>query len=211
MKKYYKILIPSLYIGVVAVMVLCIVTVINGIKSYSNLKPTYDYTIDEVFQSDIVSPVVKTESDKIVKPYMSDSVKIGKYFYDYNDESNKQENSLIVYNNTYIQNTGVDYIDEDSFEVISVLDGEIIGIEDNPVYGKTITIKHNDNLKTIYSNLTDVLVNVGYKVSKGESIANSDVSKFDKDEKYLLHFEVNYKDKEINPEEFYNMKLNELE
>ena len=134
MKKYYKILIPSLYIGVVAVMVLCIVTVINGIKSYSNLKPTYDYTVDEVFQSDIVSPVVKTESDKIVKPYMSDTVKIGKFFYDYNDESNKQENSLIVYNNTYIQNTGVDYIDEDSFEVLSVLDGEIIGIEDNTSY-----------------------------------------------------------------------------
>ena len=210
MRKYSKFFIPAIYLGVVIVMVLSVMMVISGIKKFVTEKPNYDYTLDDFFQSDI-SPVMKTEPGKVIRPYLSDKVKVGKYFYDYESTSEKQEDSIIVYQNTYMQNSGVDYVNDESFEVLSVLDGEVIAIEDNEVYGKLITIKHNDNLKTVYGNVTDVLVNVGYKVSQGEIIANSKESDLDNSEKSMLHFEVYYKGSPIDPENLYTLKVSELE
>ena len=210
MEKYTKYLMPTIYIGVIAVMVVSVMLVVTGVKNFLTEEPKYNYTIDEYFQSDL-SPVVSTTSDTIIRPYIDDSVKVGKYFYDFESDSNKQEGSLIYFENTYMQNKGVDYVNDENFDVLSVLDGEVISIEDNEVYGKVITIKHNDNLKTVYSNVTDVLVTVGYKVSQGEIIASSTASKLDTTNKSLLHFEVYYKENPMDPENLYTLKVNELE
>jgi stage II sporulation protein Q len=208
MGKYTKYLMPTLYLGVIAVMIFSVVLIISGVKNYisdSNNK----FTLDNVFEGEIL-PVTKIESNIIVKPFISEKVKVGKYFYDYEEESKKQEDSLLYYENTYMQNNGVDYISDEDFEVVSVLDGEIISIEENDIYGKIITIKHNDNLNTVYSNVKDVLVNVGYKTSQGEIIATSDTSKLDDSKKSTLHFEVYYKGNTIDPEEMYTLKVSDL-
>lgn len=208
MDKYKKILIPSLYVGVIGLMIGCSTVILNAIKNYVSVDENYKFTIDNVFDGDIV-PVMKSENDSIVRPYISDSVKIGRYFYDYESETEKQESSIISYENVYMQNTGVDYVDDEEFEIVSILDGEIIGIEDNEIYGKIITIKHGDNLITRYCNVNNVLVSVGYKVSQGEIIASSNSSVFDNNE--MLHFEVIYKGNIIDPENLYSIKISELD
>ena len=50
-------------------------------------------------------------------------------------------------------------------------------IKDGELYGKVITIKHNDNLYSVYSNISNVLISVGYRVSQGEIIGTSSDSK----------------------------------
>ncbi len=210
MEKYTKYLMPTIYIGVIAVMVVSVMLVVTGVKNYLTEEPKYNYTLDDFFQSDI-SPVIKTESDTIIRPYIDDGVKVGKYFYDFESDEKKQEDALIYFENTYMQNKGVDYVNDEDFDVLSVLDGEVISVEDNEVYGKVVTIKHNDNLKTVYSNLTNVLVTVGYKVSQGEIIASATSSKLDTTDKSLLHFEVYYKENPMDPENLYTLKVNELE
>lgn len=209
MGKYTKYLMPTLYLGVIAIMIFSVVLIISGIKTYIS-DSNYKFTLDKVFEGEVI-PVTKIESDLIVKPFISENVKVGKYFYDYEDESKKQSESLIYYENTYMQNNGVDYVSNEEFDIVSVLDGEVIAIEDNEVYGKVITIKHNDNLNTIYSNVKDVLVNVGYKTSQGEIIATSDTSKLEETKKPTLHFEVYYKGNVIDPEEMYTLKVSDLE
>ena len=109
-----------------------------------------------------------------------------------------------------MQNNGVDYSNDEEFDVVSILDGEVISIEDNAIYGKVVTIKHNDNLKSIYSNVKNVLVNIGYKISQGEIFASSDTYKVDTKVKSLLHFEVYYKDNAIDPENLYTMSVSDL-
>ena len=209
MGKYYKFLLPTFYVGIVAVMVVSVLLVVTGIKNYVNESNNMKYTIDSVFE-DKVEPVNKTSSNTIVKPYVSENVKVGRTFYDYKAEAKKQENSLIVYENTYMQNNGVDYSNDEEFDVVSILDGEVISIEDNAIYGKVVTIKHNDNLKSVYSNVKNVLVNVGYKISQGEIFASSDTYKVDTKVKSLLHFEVYYKDNAIDPENLYTMSVSDL-
>ena len=209
MKKYSKIIIPSIYVGVIGVMVVSCLLVVSGVKNFISERKDYDYTLDKVFVKDTI-PVSKNESNMIIKPYTNDKVKVYSYFYDFESDTKKQLNSLIYYENTYMQNNGVDYSNEENFDVVSILDGEVISIEDNAIYGKVVTIKHNDNLKSVYSNVKDVLVNVGYKISQGEIFASTTSYKVDTNVKSLLHFEVYYKDNAIDPENLYTMSVSDL-
>lgn len=211
MKKYSKILIPTIYLGVIAVMVMSVILVLSGVKSYISDKPIYEWTLDNVFDEETM-PVVKENNEVIIKPYLSENIKVLRYFYDFETEDEKKQmNSLIVYGETYMQNNGVDYYSDEEFDVVSILDGEIISIEDNDIYGKVVTIKHNDNLISVYSNVKDVLVSTGYRVSQGEIIATSDKSKIDKDINAMLHFEVKYKNNVIDPESLYTLSVSELQ
>lgn len=209
MKKYSKIIIPSIYVGVIGVMVVSCLLVVSGVKNFLNERKDYDYTLDKVFIKDTI-PVSKNENNMIIKPYTNDKVKVYSYFYDFEGDTKKQLDSLIYYENTYMQNNGVDYSNDEEFDVVSILDGEVVSIEDNAIYGKVVTIKHNDNLKSVYSNVKNVLVNVGYKISQGEIFASSDAYKVDTKVKSLLHFEVYYKDNAIDPENLYTMSVSDL-
>lgn len=210
MGKYYKVLLPIFYIGIIAVMVACILLVITGIKNYVEDSNKTKFTLDSVFE-DTVEPVNKTESNTIIKPFTSDKVTVGRTFYDYKSEAKKQERSLIVYENTYMQNNGVDYVCSDEFDVVSVLAGEIISIEDNDVYGKVVTIKHNKNLTSIYSNIKSITAKVGYKISQGEILGVSNKSSLESSDKNMLHFEVYYKGNPIDPENLYTMSVSDFE
>lgn len=210
MGKVSKILIPTIYIGVIAVMIVSTVLVLSGIQSYLVELPTYQYTLDGVFDENVVPVSTTPVAETIIKPYNSDKVNIGKYFYDYESDESKQEDALIEYEGIYMQNNGVDYVSDDKFDVMTILPGEVISIEDNEVYGKVITVKHNDNLKSVYSNVKDILVSVGYSASQGEIIASSDKSKIDENNA-MLHFEVYYKDNPIDPESLYTLSVSELQ
>lgn len=210
MNKYSKILLPTFYIGIIAVMVLCATLVVSGVKTYLTNREEMKFTIDNVFDED-TTPVVKTETNTIVKPYIAESVKVGRYFYDFESDEKKQENSLILYEDTYMQNNGVDYVDSKNFDVVAILDGEVISIEDSEVYGKVVTIKHNGNLKSVYSNVDGVLVSVGYKVHQGEIFAMSAKPKLKSDYESMLHFEVFYKESAIDPENMYTLSVSDFQ
>mgnify|MGYP003299714825 CR=1 FL=1 len=47
--------------------------------------------------------------------------------------------TIIIYENTYMQNSGVDYVSSNLFDVVSILGGTIISIEENDILG-TFTI-----------------------------------------------------------------------
>ncbi len=210
MNKYSKILLSSLYVIVTSVMVFGVVMVVNGIKSYIVEKPNYNYALNDVFMSDIM-PVSKTSNDFFVRPYTKENIKITSSFYDEKADNSKQESSIIFYKGTYLQNNGVDYTSDEDFDVVSVFDGEVISIEDNDVYGKVLTIKHNDNLLTTYSNIKNILVTVGYRVSQGEIIGSSNKSNIDSNIKSMLHFEIKYKDDYLNPETFYTLNVSNFQ
>lgn len=213
MKKVTKILLPTVYLGVIGVMVVSVLLVLSGVKSYLNEYPNYQYTIDGMFNEYIVpvSALDKNNPETIIKPYIDEKVKVGTYFYDFESDSNKQIDSLIVFEGTYMQNNGVDYVSTEPFDVVSILPGEVISIEDNEVYGKVITIKHNDNLKSIYSNVDNILVSVGYQVSIGEVIATSNKPKIKNDYESMLHFEVYYKENALDPESLYTLSVSNFE
>ena len=73
-----------------------------------------------------------------------DQVKIGKYYYDYKADETKQQNSITYHDNTYMQNSGIDYILEETFEVNSILDGTVTNVTTDELLGNCVEIKHDN-------------------------------------------------------------------
>ena len=120
------------------------------------------------------------------------------------------KNSIIYYENIYMQNSGVDYKLEEVFDVVSVLDGKVISVEDNDMMGTTVQIKHDNNLISVYQSLSNVKVKVDDTIIQGQVIAQSGESNINKDLGNHLHFELYHNGKIVNPEEYYNKSIDEL-
>ena len=100
---------------IVAILVLIpVLTVI--ILSKESMKKTNDLVTTDTI-SDTV-PVIN-ETRKMINPYTDSSVTISKSYYDYKGEATEQEKSITVYENTYIQNTGIDYISTNTFDIVT--------------------------------------------------------------------------------------------
>lgn len=166
-----------------------------------------DSEITEDYNQDI--PVVST-SDIIVRPYLNNDVKIVKSFYDYNADSEEQENAIIYYEDTYMQNSGVDYSAEDIFDVVSILDGTVISVEENDILGTTVQIRHSNDLISVYQSLSDINVKENEQVVQGQIIAKSGNSNINKELGNHLHFELYYNGSIVNPESYYDKSINDL-
>ena len=170
-----------------------------------------EYVDGEIMEdnSNIDVPVVSTPT-VINRPYLDSSVSISKTFYNYEGTSEEQEKSIIYYEDTYMQNSGVDYTSENVFDIVSVLDGTVISVEENDLLGTTIEIRHSNNLISVYQGLSDVIVEENMIVIQGQVIAKSGTSNINKDLGNHLHFELYHNGKIVNPEEYYNKNVDEL-
>ena len=88
-----------------------------------------------------------------------------------------------------MQNSGTDYTLKEVFDVVSVLDGTVIEVSDNKVLGKTVKIKHSNELTSTYQSLSEVNVKKDDTIKRGELIGKSGTNAiYTKD--YNLHFEL---------------------
>lgn len=110
----------------------------------------------------------------------------------------------LIYSNTLEEwtiHSGIDIKADKTTIVVASEAGTIESIKNDPRYGLTITIAHEDGFKTVYSNLlTTEFVSEGEVVEKGQTIATvGDTASFEIADDSHLHFEM-YKDSEnVNP------------
>ena len=154
-------------------------------------------------------PVVSTDV-VIVRPYTNGNVKIVKNYYDYKAEAGQQEDSIVYYGNTYMQNSGVDYGMNDEFEVVSILDGIVVEVVDDDIMGKTVKIKHSNDLISVYQSLGSVDVKIDDNVTQAMIIGKSGDSNISSELGNHLHFELYYQGRVVNPENYYDKLLGEL-
>lgn len=211
MKRIKPLVIPMIYGVCVIAFLFCMYFAgklsNNFLFKDKNVTNYVDGEIVSEYDNDI--PVVSTSSI-IVRPYLDSNVSIYKTFYDYQDEINNQENSIILYEGTYMQNSGVDYTSDNSFDVISILDGTVINVYENEILGTSIEIRHNNDLISVYQSLSDVTVKEGDNVIQGQILAKSGLSNINRELNNHLHFELYYKGSIVNPEEYYNKSVDEL-
>lgn len=146
----------------------------------------------------------------IGKPFSEEGISIAKYFYDPSASQEEQEKAIFYYEDTYIQNTGVDYNKEEEFSVQAVLDGRVIAVTTDDINGTTVKIEHENNIVSIYQSLGEVNVNENDTVSKGEVIGKSGENALGSDLGKHLHFELSINNVFVNPESYYGKTVNEL-
>jgi len=200
MKKKLKLkpyVLPSVYVIFVIGLTIGTYYVAKNMKK-TKVNPDYNYVSSIILNQDV--PVIN-ETTKIIKPFTSEKVEIGKYYYDYKGEAANQEKSLTRHDNTYIQNSGLDYKSQETFDVVSVLNGTVTKVTEDDLLGKTVEIKHDNEYITVYQSLSEVSVKKGDTVTQGQIIGKSGTNEIDKDLGNHLHFEMYLKGMIINPEE----------
>lgn len=155
------------------------------------------------------TPVVGSTKN-IIRPYKDSEIKPVKYFYEKDDDVNKQQDSIIYYENTYMQNSGVDYSGKDNFDVVAVLDGTVINVNEDNMLGKTIEVRHSNDLITVYQSLSTTTVKQGDTVTQGQVIGKSGTCNVAASLKDHLHFEVMMDGKVIDPETVYDKTIKDL-
>ncbi len=207
-KRLRKFVLPTVYVMVIGVLFVSISILGNVLQSQME----YDNMAVSALK-DNVTPVIKkddTPVSKIEKPFVSTNVAISKSFYDMTDEASKQQNSLVYYENTYLQNSGVLYSSQDAFEVLSSFDGTVTNVATDDILGNYVEITHNPNLKTVYYSLSDVQVKKDDVVVSGDVIGKSGDNKLNGETENCLLFEVYHNGAAIDPEDFYNMNIEDL-
>lgn len=207
-KRLKKFVLPTVYVMVIGVLFISISFLGNVLQS----KIEYGNMAVSALKSN-VTPVGKNDDiveSKIERPYVSSDVSISKSFYDMKDEEATQQNSLVYYENTYLQNSGVLYSANNPFDVISAYDGTVTNVSKDEILGNFVEITHNSNLKTIYYSLSDVQVKKDDTVISGDVIGKSGDNSLNGETENCLLFEVYHNGTAIDPEDFYNMNIEDL-
>lgn len=205
-KKLKSFVIPST-IAILIIGITFTTAIVN--KNKENKKSSnHTFVSNVILENDIA--VINTET-KVINPYTDQSVTIGKYFYDYKAESTQQEKSIVYHDNTYIQNSGVDFISENVFEVVSVLEGTVSDVKEDENLGKIVEIKHEKDCITIYQSLSEVTVKKGDKVNQGQVIGKSGTNELDKEMGNHLHFEFYTNGQVVDPTLYLGKELTKTE
>ncbi len=199
---------PTIYM--ILVLVLLGVVYYNGLIS-SNYEDSEDNELRYVTKLDLLDPVpVVNDEEIMVRPYNSEEVTIGKNYYDAQSPVEDQEKAIIYYEGTYIQNSGVDYVSANSFDVVSCLDGTVISANKSELMGYVVEVKYNNDIIISYQSLSEVNVQVNDVVSKGQKIGVSGTSSIGSELGNHLHLEMYHNGVTVNPEVYYNTNIRNI-
>ena len=163
-----------------------------------------DYITEETFNHYI--PVINTET-RMINPYLEPSVTIGKNYYDYQSDEESQIKAILKHDNTYIQNTGIDYLSDKIFDVISILDGTVVNTSDDESLGKIVEVKHNNGIISSYQSLGTINVKKGDIITQGQVLGTSGSNELDKELGNHLHFEIYDNGQAMNPMNYLNKEV----
>ena len=194
---------PTL-IATLGLVALIVTTLIINPKDNLQDNNNLNYVSNTILMQEI--PVINTTT-KVIYPYTDPSVTIGKSYYDYKATSEEQEKSIIYHENTYMQNSGIDFIYENKFDVIAVLDGVVTNVKEDDLLGKIVEVNHNNEFVSIYQSLSEVKVKKGDSVTQGQVLGISGTNKLDKALGNHLHFEFYAEGQIVNPITYLDKEL----
>lgn len=117
----------------------------------------------------------------------------------------------LVYSNTlqeWVTHNGVDIKADKTSVVKAAAEGTVSAIKNDPRYGLTVIITHDDGYQTVYSNLlTAEFVVKGEKVEGGQTIGTvGNSASFEIEDEYHLHFELLKDNEYLNPVNYINFE-----
>ena len=193
--------------GILFLLVFSIIFSIEKETSPKLENDDIDFVSKTILENDV--PVVSI-NNVVKRPYNDDSVKIVKDYYDYKDESVEQENSIIYFEDTYLQSSGVNYSNGSTFDVLSILDGVIVSVTSNDLLGNIIEVDHSNGIVAYYQSVDEVAVKVGDIVSRGSKLGVSGESNIAKDLGKHLSFELSINGSLVNPEDYYERNISDI-
>lgn len=199
---------PVLYITLIFALVVGLYFTSNALnKEVGESLEDVTY-VSSVILEDVV-PVVNVDTT-ISNPYLGEDIKIERYYYNMEDDLDRQKESIVYYDDTYMPNTGLDYTSENSFEIVSILDGTVIDIKEDELLGKIVEIRHNNELVSSYAGLSEISVQKGETITQGMKIGMSGTNKLNSSLGNHLHLEIYENGINIDPNKVIGKKLGDF-
>lgn len=110
----------------------------------------------------------------------------------------------LVYSSTleeWTTHLGIDIAMQKTDVVKAVADGKVKSIKNDPRYGLTVVIEHQNGFESIYSSLlTAEFITVGEEVKQGQTIATvGNTARFEIADETHLHFEIKQNGENVDP------------
>ena len=206
-KKEFSLLMPTIYFSILLVITTIVYFTKVANKEYEKIGlDNITYVSNSILNRSI--PVVNIPD--VLKSPVVENIPIVRFFYDSNSDLSKKEKSIVYYEGTYMPNTGIDYANGEAFDVFAMYDGTVVDINDDELLGKTVKIKHNNELISVYQGIDNIEIKVGDIVFTGSKIATSGKSKINSGLGESLHFEIYKGGVYINPENVINHKISDI-
>lgn len=141
-----------------------------------------------------------------------DNAVVKMQFYDNDSDKAEQEAALVVYNNQYHPNTGIDIADKEGkeFDVVASLSGEVTMVKEDSLLGNVIEIEHDNGIVTQYQSIKNMKVKAGDTVKQGDAIATAGTSQFNEKAGIHVHFEIRKDGTPVNPLDYMDKPLSAL-
>ncbi|WHY77424.1 M23 family metallopeptidase [Neobacillus sp. WH10] len=203
---------PAIYIASAAI----ILTGVLWYQASSSNTDKYDYKSTDLAGKKNETPAVevnKTFENFKMPVVKADEAVVKVKFYDFNAKAEDQEAALVFYNNSYLQNTGIDLAmkNGETFDVTASLSGKVIRVEEDATLGNVIEIEHDKGIVTQYQSVKDIKVKVGDQVKQGHAIAKAGQSLFNEKAGTHVHFEIRKDGVAVNPTSYFEKPLNTLQ
>ena len=206
-KKEISLIVPTIYLLILFVIAVGVYFTSKYYGYFEEYKlDNITYVSNGVFNRSV--PIISIP-DKLSTP-VGENIDIVRYYYDKDDSIDKKEKSIVYYEGTYMPNTGIDYANKDTFDVVSIFDGTVVDVLDDELLGKTVKIRHNSELISVYQGIDNIEVKTGDTIFQNQKIATSGTSKINKDLGESLHFEIYKNGVTINPQNCFNQKIGDI-
>lgn len=170
-----------------------------------------DETVVKVDENQNKETTTEEKTIETLKSPVKDGIGIVRYYYDKDDDASKQEQSLILFEDVYRPNQGVDYANKnETFDVMAAISGTVTKKTNDPVLGWVVTITNSDNISTTYESLSEVSVELNQEVKQGDTIGKSGENVYEADLKNHLHFILQKEDQLYNPEKYIGQTLDTI-
>lgn len=179
---------PILYLSLIFTLVIGLYFTNQALKHDNNDSLDNVKYVSNVILNDTI-PVASINTT-VINPFTSESVTIKRYYYNIEDDIDRQKESIVYYDNTYLPNTGIDYASEEKFEVVTIMDGTVIDIKEDEMLGKIVEIKHEHDLISSYAGLSEISVQKGETINQGTKIGMSGTNKINEEMGNHIHLEI---------------------
>ena len=188
--------VPTIYLLILFIITAAVYFTKKNYEELETKNGNITFVSSGIFNRSI--PIINVV-DYIHHPYGDLDIKIARYYYNESDDLDRKTKSIVYYDNTYMPNTGIDYTYADVFDVLAIYEGTIIDVTDDELLGKTVKIRHNNEVISVYQGLGTIDVSKGDMVFEGQKIGTSGTSKINKDLGNHLHLEIYKNGSTIDP------------
>lgn len=156
-------------------------------------------------KEDVVIALPKKE-ETIRQPFNVEASIVLEYF----DGSDHDVKDYSHVNGIYRPNQGIDYaFNNEMFDVVSMLTGEVSEVKQDPLFGNSISIMSQDVIVT-YQSLDPIKLKKGDKVTQGDVVGKASANAYNPELANHVHIVVSKNNQLVNPKVIIGKTINEM-